>query len=148
MEENQMQKRNSDKLQSAMKSLEEAIRYSRSAEFQELGIEFKNVLISAVVQNFSLTFRVCQQMIRYQLVDRFGKDKIENDLPEKLFQIAAREGIISNLNRWLEYLDCEHLSQSSHIAIRTFEKASAFLSDAEELLSTCNKRSKNERRAA
>jgi hypothetical protein len=141
-----MQKRNSDKLQNAMNSLEQAIKYSRSGEFQELGIEFKNILISAVVQNFNLTFNVCRQMITYQLIDRFGEDAVEGHSPDALFRMAAKEEIISNLNRWLEYLDCEHLSQSSTIALRTFEKASAFLSDAEELLRTCDKRSNNERR--
>ncbi|MDR1964861.1 MAG: nucleotidyltransferase substrate binding protein [Planctomycetaceae bacterium] len=141
-----MKKRNSDKLQHAMESLENAIGYSRSPEFQELGIEFKNILISAVVQNFSLTFRVCCQMITHQLTDRFDAAEIENLTPKALLGLAAQEGIISNLNRWLEYLDCEHLSQSSSVAIRTFEKASAFLTDAEELLQTCRQRTNNERR--
>ncbi|MDR0338036.1 MAG: nucleotidyltransferase substrate binding protein [Planctomycetaceae bacterium] len=141
-----MKKRNSDKLQNAIQSLDNAIRYSRSPEFQELGIEFKNVLISAVVQNFSLTFRVCQQMIAHQLIDRYGATKIEQISSNNLFQLAAQEGLISNLDQWLEYLDCEHLSQSSSIAIRTFEKASVFLKDAEELLRTCSKRINNERR--
>ncbi|MDR2441707.1 MAG: nucleotidyltransferase substrate binding protein [Planctomycetaceae bacterium] len=141
-----MKKRNSDKLQNAIQSLDNAIRYSRSPEFQELGIEFKNILISAVVQNFSLTFRVCRQMIIHQLADRFDVAEIEHLSPEDLLQLAAKEGLISNLNQWLEYLHCEHLSQSSSIAIRTFEKASAFLKDAEELLQTCSKRINNERR--
>ncbi|MDR0611174.1 MAG: nucleotidyltransferase substrate binding protein [Planctomycetaceae bacterium] len=141
-----MKKRNSDKLQNAIQSLDNAIRYSRSPEFQELGIEFKNVLISAVVQNFSLTFRVCRQMIAHQLADRFDATEIEHLSSNDLFQLAAKEGLISNLNQWLEYLNCEHLSQSSSIAIRTFEKASAFLKDAEELLRTCSKRTNNERR--
>jgi EAL domain-containing protein (putative c-di-GMP-specific phosphodiesterase class I) len=141
-----MKKRNSDKLQNAIQSLDNAIRYSRSPEFQELGIEFKNVLISAVVQNFSLTFRVCRQMIIHQLTDRYSETEIEHLSPNDLLQLAAKEGLISNLSQWLEYLDCEHLSQSSSIAIRTFEKASAFLNDAEELLQTCSKRTNNERR--
>ncbi|MDR2117871.1 MAG: nucleotidyltransferase substrate binding protein [Planctomycetaceae bacterium] len=141
-----MEKRNSDKLQNAIQSLENAIRYSRSSEFRELGIEFKNVLISAVVQNFSLTFRVCLQMLRNQLTDRFDATEIERLEPNDLLHWAAKEGLISNVNQWLEYLDCEHLSQSSSIAVRTFEKASAFLNDAEELLRTCSKRTHNERR--
>ncbi|MDR0704691.1 MAG: nucleotidyltransferase substrate binding protein [Planctomycetaceae bacterium] len=143
-----MKKRNSDKLQHAIQSLENAIKYSRSPEFQELGIEFKNVLISAVVQNFNLTFHVCRQMLKNQLADQIDATKIENLTSKELLHLAAKEGLISNLNQWLEYLDCEHLSQSSSIAIRTFEKASAFLKDAEELLQTCTKRTNNERRSA
>lgn len=143
-----MNLRNSDKLTKAMKSLEDAINYARSPEFQGLGSEFKNVLQSAVVQNFSLTFKVCQQMISYQLVDRFGEDEIEGHSPDALLRMAAKEGIISNLESWLEYLDCEHLSQSSTVAVRTFEKASAFLKDANELLTTCARRGNNERRRA
>lgn len=143
-----MEKRNSDKLQHAIRSLENAIKYSRSSEFQELGIEFKNVLVSAVVQNFSLTFRVCLQMLRNQLTDRFGATEIEHLESKDLLHLAAKEGLISNVNQWLEYLHCEHLSQSSSIVIRTFEKASAFLKDAEELLRTCGKRINNERRKA
>lgn len=143
-----MNKRNSDKLQNAMKSLEDAIRYSRSPEFQGLGAEFKNVLQAAVVQNFNLTFKVCHQMLGYQLADRYGEETVEGRSPDVILRMAAKEGLISNLDRWLEYLDCEHLTQSSTIAVRTFEKASAFLSDAGELLTTCVKRSNNERRRA
>ena len=143
-----MQKRNSDKLQYAMRSLGDALKYSRSGEFGGLGIEFKSVLISAVVQNFGLTFAVCRQMISQQLVDRFGKQVVAEMTPEDLFRLAAKEGIIANLNHWLEYLDCEHLTPSSNLALRTFEKASAFLEDAAELLNTCTKRPQHERRRA
>lgn len=143
-----MNLRNSDKLQRAMKSLEDAINYSRSADFQGLGIEFKSVLQAAVVQNFSLTFRVCQKMIEYQLADRFGEETVEGRSPDALIRMAAKEGIISSEANWLEYLDCEHLSQTGTIALRTFEKASAFLADADELIKTCARRGNNERRRA
>ena len=143
-----MQKRNSDKLQYAMRSLEEALKYTRSSEFSGLGIEFKSMLISAVVQNFGLTFAVCRQMIVRQLTDRIGKETVAEMTPEDIFRSAAKEGIITNLNHWLEYLDCEHLTPSSNLALRTFEKASAFLEDAGELLNTCVQRSQNERRRA
>lgn len=141
-----MQKRNSDKLQFAMQSLDEALKYTRSAEFQGLGIEFKNILISAVVQNFNLTFAVCRQMIKHQLTDWLGKAEVTGKTPEELFKLAAQEKIISNLDHWLEYLNCEHLTPSSNLSLRTFEKASAFLEDVGELLLTCAQRSKNERR--
>jgi len=143
-----MQKRNSDKLQYAMRSLEDALKYTRSGEFHGLGIEFKSVLISAVIQNFGLTFAVCRQMISQQLADRLGKEAVAGIAPEDLFRLAAKEGVITNLNRWIEYLDCEYLSPSSNLALRTFEKASAFLEDAAELLDTCTKRTQNERRRA
>ena len=143
-----MQKRNADKLQYAMKSLEDALRYTRSGEFRGLGIEFKSILISAVVQNFGLTFAVCRQMVARQLADHLGKEAVEGMTPEGLFRMAAKEGVVTNLNHWLEYLDCEHLNPSSNIALRTFEKASAFLEDAGELLRTCKQRLQNERRAA
>ena len=143
-----MQKRNMDKLQYAMKSLEDALKYTRTGEFQMLGIEFKSILVSAVVQNFGLTFAVCRQMMTRQLEDRLGKEAVNGLVPAELFRTAEKEGIISNLDRWLEYLECEHLSSSSSLALRTFEKATAFLADAGELLCTCNKRLQNERRAA
>jgi len=143
-----MQKRNLDRLQYAMRSLEDALKYSRSGEFGGLCIEFKSVLISAVVQNFGLTFTVCRKMISQQLADHLGKETVADISPDDLFRLAAKEGIITNLNRWLEYLDCEHLTPSSNLALRTFEKASAFLEDAAELLQTCAKRAQNERRRA
>jgi len=143
-----MQKRNMDKLQYAMKSLEDALKYTRSGEFQMLGIEFKSILVSAVVQNFGLTFAVCRQMITRQLEDRLGKEAVNEMVPAELFRAAEKEGILSNLDRWLEYLECEHLNPTSNLALRTFEKATAFLADASELFRTCRKRSQNERRAA
>ena len=143
-----MQKRNADKLQCAMRSLEDALKYTRTSEFQMLGIEFKSILISAVVQNFGLTFTVCQQMIARQLTYRLGKETVDGMTPEGLFRTAAKEGVITNLEHWLEYLDCEHLNSSSNIALRTFEKASAFLGDADELLRTCTTRPQDERRRA
>jgi hypothetical protein len=143
-----MQKRNSDKLQYAMRSLDDALQYTRSGEFHGLGIEFKSVLISAVVQNFTLTFAVCRQMIVQQLTDRLGKVAVVGLAPADLFRLAAQEGIITHLNRWLEYLDCEHLTPSSTLALRTFEKATMFLDDAAELIHTCTTRHQNERRRA
>ena len=143
-----MQKRNSDKLHYAVRSLDDALKYTRSGEFHGLGIEFKSVLISAVVQNFGLTFAVCRQIIQRQLEDRFGKAALEGIAPEELFRRAMKEGLISNADRWIEYLDCEHLTPSSNLALRTFEKASAFLEDAQELFRTCKSRHQNERRAA
>ena len=143
-----MQKRNSDKLQYAMRSLDDALKYTRSGEFHELGIEFKSVLISAVVQNFCLTFAVCHRMISQQLADCFGKGAVAGLSSEDIFRLAAKEGIITNLHHWLEYLDCEHLTPSSNLSLRTFEKASAFLEDAAELLNTCVKRTQHERRRA
>jgi len=141
-----MQKRNSDKLQYAVRSLEDALKYSQSSEFQGLGIEFKSVLVSAVAQNFHLTFAVCRQMIAQQLTDRLGAEAVETVSPEELFRMAAREGVITNLTRWLEYLDCELSASASNAAFRAFEKSPAFLKDAVELLSTCSTRSQNERR--
>jgi hypothetical protein len=143
-----MQKRNLDKLQYAMRSLDDALKYTRSGEFHGLGIEFKSVLISAVVQNFTLTFAVCRQMISQQLTDRLGKVAVAGLAPEDLFRLAAQEGIITHLHRWMEYLDCEHLTPSSNLALRTFEKATMFLEDAAELIDTCATRTQNERRRA
>ena len=142
-----MQKRNSDKLQYAIRSLENAIKYSRSGEFQVVGIEFKSVLISSVAQNFHLTFAVCRQMISWQLVDRLGAKAVESMSSEELLQMAAKEGVITPLDRWIEYLECDS-AQSSNGAFRIFEKASAFLEDVGELLSTCGVRLQNERRRA
>ncbi|MDR3181648.1 MAG: nucleotidyltransferase substrate binding protein [Planctomycetaceae bacterium] len=143
-----MDKRNSDKLKKAIQTLETAIKYSRSGEFQSLNIEFKSVLIASVVQNFNLTFRVCRQMIELQLTERRGLQAVAGKTPEELIRTAAAEGVISNAANWLEYLDCEHLSQTSQVALRTFEKASAFVTDAGELLHTCIRRVQNERRRA
>ena len=143
-----MQKRNSDKLQYAIQTLKDAIEYSRSGEFHGLGVEFKSVLISAVVQNFNLTFAVCRKMIHRQLADRFGEETMEGISSEELLRMAAREGMISNLNRWLEYLDCEQLTPSGNVALRTFEKSATFLGDVGEILDTCSTRSQNERRRA
>ncbi|MDR0390410.1 MAG: nucleotidyltransferase substrate binding protein [Planctomycetaceae bacterium] len=149
----EMQIRNSDKLIRAMKSLEDAIKYARSDNFQELDNSFKSVLQAAVVQNFSLTFNVCRKMLMYKLqdavgLDVFGKDNANAESTKSLIKTAANEGLISNLNNWLEYTDCEYLTHSSNSTIRTFEKANSFLQDAAELLLTCTKRKNNERRAA
>ena len=143
-----MQKRNVDKLQYAMKSLEDALKYTRTGEFQTLGIEFKSILVSAVVQNFGLTFSVCRQLIMRQLEDRLGKEAVSRMVPEELFRAAEKERLIANVDRWLGYLECEHLNSTSNLALRTFEKATEFLTDASELFRTCHKRSHNERRAA
>ncbi len=141
-----MRLRNSDKLLDAIRSFEDALKYARSPEFQGLGIEFKSVLQSAVVQNFHLTFKVCLSMIENQLRDKLGDSAVKDASTEKIIRLADVSGVIGDVNRWLEYADCEHLSQSSTIAVRTFEKASDFLQDAKLLLTTCAKRTQNERR--
>ena len=143
-----MKLRNSDKLRRATQSLEETLSYTRSADFQGLGIEFKSILQAAVVQSFSLTFKVCMKMIGHQLADKYGGDHTDEISEETLIRAAAQENIISNVDSWLEYLECEHLTHGGTIPLRTFEKSSAFLKDAEELLGTCAFRINNERRAA
>ena len=143
-----MKKRNSDKLADAIHSLQETLEYARSSEFQGLAAEFKNIIQAAVVQNFSLTFKLCLKMIEYQLLDLLGTAEIMGRSPDSLLRLADKMGVIANIDRWLEYLDCEHLSQSSTVAVRTFEKAGDFLQDAKLLLTTCVIRSNNERRSA
>jgi len=140
--------RNSDKLLQAIAAFEEALKYAKSIEFQTLGADVKSVVQAAVVQNFSLTFRVCTQMITNQL-----KDRLEGQMPselstEQLLHLAAKNGMIPNLERWIDYLSCEHLTHSSSMPIRTFEKATEFLADAKILLTTCARRQTNERRKA
>ncbi|MDR0871720.1 MAG: nucleotidyltransferase substrate binding protein [Planctomycetaceae bacterium] len=146
--EETMMLRNADKLHQAMESLENAIKYSRTSEYQGIGLEFKAVLQAAVVQNFSLTFNVCQQMIRHQLVNLRGTGFVEGHAPDAVLRKAFAEGLIDDLDRWLEYLDCEHLTHSSTIPLRTFEKSASFLTDAGQLLQTCVRRENNERRKA
>ncbi|MDR2346282.1 MAG: nucleotidyltransferase substrate binding protein [Planctomycetaceae bacterium] len=167
--------RNSDKLVRAMKSLEDTITYARTINFNELDNSYKSIIHAAVIQNFNLTFKICQKMLHNQLQNTANptvadtvadtcadtpviaaqfnttpannlNDNIES--AKSLIHTAAKEGLISNPNNWLEYLDCEYLTNSSNSTVRTFEKAAAFLSDAKELLSTCTKRKYNERRAA
>ena len=140
--------RNSDKLARAVAALEETIKYAKSVEFQSLGIDIKAVVQSAVVQNFSLTFRVCMQMITHQLRDIMGSQMPSEPSTEQLLHFAAKNGMIPNLDRWIEYLSCEHLTHSSSMPIRTFEKATEFLADANILLATCSRRQSNERRRA
>jgi len=142
-----MQKRNSDKLQYAIRSLENALKYSQSGEFRVVGIEFKSVLISTVAQNFHLTFAVCQQMIARKLADILGSEVVDSLSSEEIFQRAAKEGVITPLDRWLEYLDCDSAPANNGM-LRAFEKAPVFLEDAGELLQTCATRSQNERRRA
>ena len=143
-----MQKRNSDKLQYAIRSLEDALKYSQSSEFQGLGMEFKTILASAVAQNFHLTFSVCRQMIERQLADRLGEKAMGMMAADELLRMAVKEGMITHLDHWLEYLDCEQATSASNGVLRAFEKAPAFLEDASELLRTCITRSQNERRRA
>ena len=143
-----MRNRSLDKLADAIRSLEDALKYARTLDFQNLGAEFKNVLQAAVVQNFALTFRLCTRMIDYQLRDQLGVAAVDGQPPDARLRMADKAGIIADINRWLEYLECEHLSHSSTIAVRTFEKAGDFLQDAKLLLTTCAKRTQNERRAA
>ncbi|MGL4593193.1 MAG: nucleotidyltransferase substrate binding protein [Thermoguttaceae bacterium] len=142
-----MNQRNSDKLRNAIKSLSEALGYSHSPEFQILASEYKNVLQSAVVQNFCLTYKVCVRMIQTQLHDRTGASVAEYT-PEELMRNAERAGIINSANRWIEYHKCDQLAKSNLNISQTFDKSSRFLGDAEILLQTCAKRTNDERRRA
>ncbi|MDR2761597.1 MAG: nucleotidyltransferase substrate binding protein [Planctomycetaceae bacterium] len=142
--------RNTDKLTRAMKTLEDAISYARTANFQESDNSFKDILHAAVVQNFHLALNVCQKMLKYQLLQNSGESNNyqigESD--ESLIIAAAKENLITNPQNWLEYLNSHYLTNSTPSAVRTYEKATNFLTDAKELLITCSKRKYNERRAA
>ncbi|MCL2006204.1 MAG: nucleotidyltransferase substrate binding protein [Planctomycetaceae bacterium] len=142
-----MKKHHSDKLQSAIRSLDDALKYARSAEFQELGAEFKSVLIAAVIQNFKLTLAVCRQMFNLLLTE-LGENNIEGKSFETVLQLAAEKGLIGNLERWQGYLDNEHMDPSCNLGIRTFETASAFMVDLTALLQICERESTSEYRRA
>ncbi|MDR2169052.1 MAG: nucleotidyltransferase substrate binding protein [Planctomycetaceae bacterium] len=147
-----MQIRNSDKLTKAIKSLEEAINYSRTLNYQELDNSLKNIIQAAVVQNFQLTFNICQKMLQYKISDLAGIDldaqQLDLQTTKSLIEEAAKYKLINNKDNWNEYAECQYLTTSSNSNIRTFEKATNFLEDAKELLKTCIKRIHNERRAA
>ena len=142
-----MKRHHVDKLQSAIRSLEDALKYARSAEFQELGSEFKSVLIAAVIQNFKLTLGVCRQMM-IQLLAELGEGNSEGRTFEDILRLSADKGLISNLEGWLGYLDSEHMDPSSNLGIRTFETASSFMADLAALLQTCESQTPSEHRRA
>jgi hypothetical protein len=141
--------RNSDKLTRAMKSLEDTINYARTANFQEADNSFKNIIHAAVVQNFNLTLNVCLKMLKSQLqnIPEYT-NHIHSESDESIILAAAQENLISNPHNWIEFLNCQFLSNTTNTPLRTYEKATNFLENAKELLTTCQKRKFNERRVA
>jgi len=142
-----MQQHHSGKLEIAIRSLEDALKYARSGEFQELGIEFKSVLVSAVIQNFKLTLDVCRRLITHLLRDDFGDNAVEGKSFEEILRMAEKEGIVSSLDRWLGYAEND-AEPSSNISGHVFDTATAFMADVALLFQMSERRSATTRQKA
>ena len=92
-------------VRNGVRSLESQLGHCRSDGFCASGTEFKSLLIAGVVYQFRFVLMDCRSMIWWRLSDCFGVTAVSELSLDGLFRLAAKEGLISDLNCWLEYFE-------------------------------------------
>ena len=81
-----------------------------SDRFNEvLVIKVDPIVRDAAIQRFEFTFELVWKMLRKILIKR----GIEANSPKTVFRLAAKDGIISDLDTWFSFID--YRNQTSHV---------------------------------
>lgn len=110
-------------------SLEKAI-----ASLDEILAQPMNPFIrDGAIQRFEYTFELCWRMMARVLKER----GVEAGSPKLIFREAAKDGLISDIEPWLEFLKSRNLvthTYNEDVAIEVFNQAKRFPEFAKEAL--------------
>lgn len=130
-------------LKMAVQSLKSSLAVALSeAEMGKMSPAAQDTIKAGVIQNFEFTYELCWKFIKRQLGNELGSNYVDGVNRKELFRLGVEHHLISDINNWLEYHDSRN--ETSHTynkstAEEVFEVATAFIKDAEELLSNLEK---------
>ena len=131
-------------LQSATAALARALSVTSDArQWETFNTDLQDVLRAGVIQTFEVAYEQSWKMVRRWLVANPAAGDVEGVPMRQLFRIAARAGLIDDVDGWMEFHKAR--SQTSHTynwmsAQAVFEMAPAFLAQAQALLATLERR--------
>ena len=131
-------------LQSAVAALARALSVTGDAnQWQTFNPDTQDVLKAGVIQTFEVAYEQSWKMIRRWLVANPAAGDVEGVPMRQLFRIAARAGLIDDVDIWMEFHKARN--QTSHTYNRmsaqaVFEIAPVFLVEARSLVLTLEQR--------
>jgi len=130
-------------LQKAIQSLKEALLVHQQYATGEDGA-LGRTLQSGVIQNFEFTYEICWKFLKRWLAESLGKSSVEGLSRRELFRLSVEYRLMDSVETWMIYHRARNETSHTYdqkIATEVFEVAKGFLSDAECLFSTLQKKS-------
>ena len=131
-------------LRRAVASLERAIAVCQDASFfSHLNTDQQNTLRAGVIQNFEFTYELCWKFMKRWIENNVSPFKGEGIARRELFRMAAENGLIVNIDEWMDFHEARNATSHSYdqqVATRVAEMAIRFLPRARELLDAIDKR--------
>ncbi len=130
-------------LQKAIQSLKEALLVHQQYATGEDGA-LGRTLQSGVIQNFEFTYEICWKFLKRWLAENLGKSSVEGLSRRELFRLSVEYRLMDSVETWMIYHRARNETSHTYdqkIATEVFEVAKGFLSDAECLFSTLQKKS-------
>lgn len=126
-----------DSLRDANLALRDALDVSLDAALVDgLDVRLKRVVQSGVIRHFAIAYELSWKFIRRWLDMNIGRGVAEGVSRQELFRIAAQQGLIDSVERWMRYHRAIHDTSHTYISETVdavFEIAPDFLRDAVSL---------------
>lgn len=123
-----------DSLIDANRALRDALDASQDdALIDGLDPRLKRVIQSGVIRYFAIAYELAGKFIRRWLNTNIGRGGADGVSRQELFRIAAQQGLIDSVERWMRYHRALHdalHTYRSEIAEAVFEIAPDFLRDS------------------
>ena len=133
-----------DSLRQAVASLERALKTIESAESDDaMSDEVKELLHAGVIQNFEFTYELCWKFMKRWLEINIGGADVDGVTRRELFRRASENGLISDVDRWMEYHHARNITSHTYdqnTAEEVFEAAAGFSPDAKAFLEIIEKK--------
>lgn len=129
-------------LHKSIQSLEESLLVHRQyATGEDDALE--RTLQSGVIQNFEFTYELCWKFLKRWLAESLGKSSVEGLSRRELFRLSVEYRLIESVDTWMIYHRARNETSHTYdqkVAVEVFEIAKCFLSDAEGLFLTLQKK--------
>lgn len=126
-------------LKNATQALGVSLQYLVQKEKENISELEKEIFISAVIQRFKYTYELCWKMMKRWLKKTPDAENIQGVTMRELFRVAAKNGLIEDINKWYEFHIARNLSSHLYedkVAKETCEIAKEFYAYAQSLC-TC-----------
>ncbi len=133
-----------DGLKKAIGSFEKAVHAVKTAPCIKGNDEdILNTVKAGVIQNFEVTYELCWKFMKRWLEANYGPSYAEGVHRRELFRMAAENGLIDDVQVWMDYHQSRNLTSHTHddhVAENVLEMAINFLPEARRLLEAIEKR--------
>jgi nucleotidyltransferase substrate binding protein (TIGR01987 family) len=126
-------------------SLQRALRYydRRMESANEVSSDEREILISAIVQNFEFTYEMCWKFMRRWLEINLGIGTTAGATRKQIFRLAFESLLILDVDSWFVFHELRNLTSHTYdmeVAMEICSGAAGFAVEAAALLEALEKR--------